>query len=155
MARDEYVVITRSAEETRSLGERIGELLSPGAVLALHGELGAGKTCLVKGLARGLGIDGAVNVSSPSFVIINEYPGRVPLFHFDLYRIHDAREMIDLDWEDYLDRGGVIAIEWAERMQELLPDDHLGVRLEITGERSRKIVFSGVGVAGIADVLRR
>jgi tRNA threonylcarbamoyladenosine biosynthesis protein TsaE len=117
--------------------------VKPGAVLALRGELGAGKTCFVQGLAEGLGIVPPARVSSPSFVIINEYPARIPLFHFDLYRLPDGDELVELGWEDYLERGGVIAIEWAERMEALLPEDCIDIEIEVTGEKSRRITLRG------------
>jgi tRNA threonylcarbamoyladenosine biosynthesis protein TsaE len=142
--------LSSSPEETRDVGARIGARLWPGAVLALHGELGSGKTCLVQGLAEGLGLVPPARVSSPSFVIINEYPARIPLFHFDLYRLPDGRELIELGWEDYLERGGVIAIEWAERMRDLLPADHLRVTMEVTGEKTRRITLHGRGVERFA-----
>ena len=142
----ELVFHSSSPGETRAVGARLGARLRPGAVLALHGELGAGKTCLVQGLAEGLGIVPPARVSSPTFVIINEYPARIPLFHFDLYRLPDGQELIELGWEDYLERGGVIAIEWAERMRDLLPADHLGVTLEVTGEKTRRITLRGKNI---------
>lgn len=142
----ELVFHSSSPGETRAVGARLGARLKPGAVLALHGGLGAGKTCLVQGLAEGLGIRPPARVSSPTFVIINEYPARIPLFHFDLYRLPDGHELIELGWEDYLERGGVIAIEWAERMRDLLPADHLGVTLEVTGEKTRRITLRGKNI---------
>ncbi len=142
----ELVVISRSVDKTRALGVRIGRRLREGAVVALRGELGSGKTCLVQGIAGGLGVAPSACVNSPTFVIINEYDGPIPLYHFDLYRVADGRELIDLGWEDYLDRRGVIAIEWAEKMAPLLPPDHISIDLEVTGETSRRIVISGSDV---------
>lgn len=138
-----HVIISKSAEETRALGVRIGRQLGAGAVIALRGDLGSGKTCMVQGIAAGLGVAPTACVNSPTFVIINEYDGPVPLFHFDLYRLADGNELIDLGWEDYLDSRGVIAIEWAERMGSLLPPDHIGITLEVTGENSRRIIITG------------
>jgi tRNA threonylcarbamoyladenosine biosynthesis protein TsaE len=140
-------LISSSPEGTRAIGKRIGTCIKEGAVLALQGELGSGKTCLVQGIATGLGVDRSVPVNSPSFVIINEYPGPVTLYHFDLYRVHEERELWELGWEEYLARPGVIVIEWAERTGSLLPDDHIRIALEITGESSRRITISGRGVA--------
>jgi tRNA threonylcarbamoyladenosine biosynthesis protein TsaE len=136
-------LISSSPEGTRAIGKRIGTCIKEGAVLALQGELGSGKTCLVHGIAIGLGVDRSVPVNSPSFVIINEYPGPVTLYHFDLYRVHEERELWELGWEEYLARPGVIVIEWAERTGSLLPDDHIRIALEITGERSRRITICG------------
>ena len=137
------MIISNSAEETRALGERIGKRLRAGTVIALRGDLGSGKTCMVQGLAAGLGVAPTACVNSPTFVLINEYDGPIPLYHFDLYRLADGNELIDLGWEDYLDSGGVIAIEWAERMEALLPPDHVSISLEVTGETSRRISISG------------
>jgi tRNA threonylcarbamoyladenosine biosynthesis protein TsaE len=137
------VIISKSVEETRAIGARIGKHLRAGTVLALHGDLGSGKTCMVQGIAAGLGVSSTACVNSPTFVLINEYDGPIPLYHFDLYRLADGSELIDLGWEDYLDSQGVIAIEWAERMGSLLPPDHIGINLEITGESSRRITFTG------------
>ena len=113
--------ITRSTAETELLGARLAEGLEPGDVIAFRGGLGAGKTAFTRGLARGLGI--LEPVTSPTYTIVNEYPqGRLPLFHFDMYRLHDAEELFDLGWEDYLDRGGVCAVEWSENFEEALED---------------------------------
>lgn len=110
---------THSAEETEALGERLGQTLTGGEVFAYLGDLGMGKTAFTRGLARGLGFCG--RVTSPTFTIVNEYEGRIPLFHFDLYRIADEEELFDIGWEDYLCRGGVIAVEWSERIPHALP----------------------------------
>lgn len=111
--------ITHSEAETEALGERIGETVGPGAVLAFTGDLGAGKTAFTRGLARGLGIRD--RVTSPTFTIVNEYDGgRLPLFHFDLYRIGSSDELFDIGWEDYLARDGVCAVEWSENAADAL-----------------------------------
>ena len=113
--------ITHSASETEQLGFRLARRLKPGDVIALRGGLGAGKTAFTRGLARGLGIEDPV--TSPTYTIVNEYPqGRLPLFHFDMYRLRDAEELFDLGWEDYLDRGGICAVEWSENVWEALED---------------------------------
>ena len=137
-------VNSSSEEETRSIGERISKRVKTGAVLAVEGELGAGKTCLIQGIARGLGIDSSIPVNSPSYVIINEYPGPVPLYHFDLYRLHEERELVELDWQDYLGKKGVIVIEWADRISSLLPRGHIRIVMEVTGPNSRLIKFWGL-----------
>jgi tRNA threonylcarbamoyladenosine biosynthesis protein TsaE len=148
---DETVMIISSGpEETRAIGEAMGRRLRGGTVLALHGELGAGKTCLVQGIARGLGVAPSAGVSSPTFVLINEYRGRLPLFHFDLYRLPNGDELIEMGWEDYLDREGVIAVEWAERMGPLMPGEHVSVHIAITGEDTRTITLSGKRVRELA-----
>ena len=113
--------ITRSAAETEQLGAALAARLRPGDVIAFRGGLGAGKTAFTRGVARGLGI--SEPVTSPTYTIVNEYPhGRLPLFHFDMYRLHSAEELFDLGWEDYLDRGGVCAVEWSENVWEALED---------------------------------
>ena len=113
--------ISHNVTETESLGESLGKKLVPGDVLAYYGDLGAGKTAFTRGLARGLGCTG--RVTSPTFTIVNEYEGKVPLFHFDMYRLGDSDELFDIGWEDYLTRGGVCAVEWSERIDDALPPD--------------------------------
>ena len=110
---------SNSPEETEALGEVLGKTLSSGTVIAFTGDLGAGKTAFVRGLARGLGI--AARVTSPTFTIVNEYEGgRLPLFHFDMYRLTSAQELFDIGWDDFLERGGVCAVEWSENVAEAL-----------------------------------
>lgn len=130
---------------TLLLGHRIGELLEPGDILALRGELGAGKTLLVRGIARGLGVPGSVRVTSPTFTIINEYAGRLYLFHLDLYRISGPEEIETLPWQESLFGRGIAAIEWPERLGRLLPSDRMEIEIAITGEESRSISISGRG----------
>ena len=136
-------IITRSALETELLGARLAECLLPGDVIALRGGLGAGKTAFTRGLARGLGI--AEPVTSPTYTIVNEYPqGRLPLFHFDMYRLHDADELFDLGWEDYLDRGGVCAVEWSENVWEALEDPIVvTIERDPADEEVRHITITG------------
>ena len=120
--------LTRSEAETEALGARLAAALSPGMVVAYRGGLGMGKTAFTRGLARGLGYPG--RVTSPTFTIVNEYEGgRLPLFHFDMYRLADAGDLFDIGWEDYLDRGGVCAIEWSEQVPEALPEGTVLVSL--------------------------
>ena len=134
-------VITNSPAETEKVGENLGKVLQPGTVLAYEGDLGAGKTAFTRGLARGLG---AVDmVTSPTYTIVNEYlSGRLPLFHFDMYRLASADDLWDIGWEDYLERGGVCAVEWSENVAEAL-EDAIRVRIEKTGEESRRITMEG------------
>jgi len=120
--------------ETELLGERIGEALEPGMVVALIGELGAGKTMLTKGIARGLGVPGLVH--SPSFTLIHEHVGRLPVYHFDLYRLNTPEELEDLGCDSYFYGTGVTIIEWAEKILKLLPPDHLEIR--IVGENEER-----------------
>lgn len=134
---------TTSAEETRGLARRLGEELRPGDVLVLEGELGSGKTCFTKGLAVGLGLDGPEGVTSPTFVLMNRYPTRVPLFHYDLYRVGGG-ELQTLGFWDHRDEG-VSVIEWGEKASPEQIGPHLRIRFEITGETRRKLHFEPVG----------
>ena len=118
--------LSHNEQETEALGQRLAAALSPGAVVAYRGGLGMGKTAFTRGLARGLGYSG--RVTSPTFTIVNEYEGgRLPLFHFDMYRLEDDDALFDIGWEDYLDRGGVCAVEWSEQVTEALPPDTIRV----------------------------
>lgn len=119
--------LSHSEAETQAIGRKLGRRLKPGTVLAYRGDLGMGKTAFTRGLADGLGCSG--RVASPTFTIVNEYEGPIPLFHFDLYRLPDADALFDIGWEDYLDRGGVCAVEWSERATEALPADTVWVTL--------------------------
>ena len=135
----EQQFLSSSPEETEAIGARLARVLSPGDVVAFSGDLGAGKTAFVRGLARGLEISG--RVTSPTFTIVNEYEGgRLPLFHFDLYRLGSADELFDIAWEDYLARGGVCAVEWSERMEELLEPDAIQVDIRRGMENGQRII---------------
>ncbi len=133
------VVQTRSEAETEATGAALAAGLQPGAVLAMYGDLGAGKTAFVRGLARGLGI--TARVQSPTFTIVNEYEGRLPLFHFDMYRLGSAEELFDIGWEDYLARGGVCVVEWSENVPEAFDGTEYRVTIRKTGESSREITI--------------
>ena len=114
-------ITTHSADETQALGQKLASRLAPGDVIAYFGDLGAGKTAFTRGLAQGLGITDPV--TSPTYTIVNEYlSGRIPLFHFDMYRLSSSDEMFDIGWEDYLSRGGVCAVEWSENVEDALQD---------------------------------
>ena len=132
---------THSPAETEDLGAALGRVLTPGTVIAYRGDLGAGKTAFTRGLARGLGY--ADPVTSPTYTIVNEYlGGRLPLFHFDMYRLRSSDDLWDIGWEDYLDRGGVCAVEWSENVEDAL-EDALTVTIEKLGEESRRITVEG------------
>ena len=137
--------LTNSPEETEKLGEKLAKQLKPGTVLAYRGDLGAGKTAFTRGLARGLGITD--RVTSPTFTIVNEYEGgRLPLFHFDMYRLSSSDELYDIGWEDYLARGGVCAVEWSEIVSDALEENEL-IRVDIKnecGNDDRTITVTGV-----------
>lgn len=136
---------TQGPLETIRLGKRIGRLLHAGDMVALVGELGTGKTHLIKGLAAGAGIRESSYVSSPSFTFIHEYSGKVPFYHIDLYRLGSEREAEDLGLEEYLGRVGITAIEWAEKISFRLHEERLLIRLSYVGEHSRSIEISGIG----------
>ena len=134
---------TFSPEETEQLGEALAQRLEPGDVIAYYGDLGAGKTAFTRGVARGLEV--SEPVTSPTYTIVNEYlRGRMPLFHFDMYRLGSAEELFDIGWEDYLQRGGVCAVEWSENVEEALED---AVRVEIRRDpdhdNRRQIIIDG------------
>ena len=133
--------ITNSPEETEAVGQALGKVLKAGTVLAYEGDLGAGKTAFTRGLARGL--EAADPVTSPTYTIVNEYlSGRLPLFHFDMYRLSSADDLWDIGWEDYLDRGGICAVEWSENVADAL-ENPIRVRIEKLGEESRRITITG------------
>ncbi|HWS43848.1 MAG TPA: tRNA (adenosine(37)-N6)-threonylcarbamoyltransferase complex ATPase subunit type 1 TsaE [Pseudoflavonifractor sp.] len=134
---------SNTVEETEALGARLAEQLTPGAVVAFTGDLGAGKTAFARGLARGLGI--TERVTSPTFTIVNEYEGgRLPLFHFDMYRLGSSEELFEIGWEDYLRRGGVCAVEWSEIVSDALEDGCIQVDISRNGgEDSRVITIEG------------
>ncbi len=114
-------ITTHSADETQALGQKLASRLAPGDVIAYFGDLGAGKTAFTRGLAQGLGITDPV--TSPTYTIVNEYlSGRIPLFHFDMYRLSSSDELFDIGWEDYLSRGGICAVEWSENVEDALQD---------------------------------
>jgi tRNA threonylcarbamoyladenosine biosynthesis protein TsaE len=133
---------SRSVDETRALGERLGALLEPGDVVLLQGPLGAGKTAMTQGIGRGTGSNDLVN--SPTFVLINEYRGRVKLYHVDLYRLEDPDEIAQLDLPGYTSDGALI-VEWPERGAGLLPEEHLHVAIEHDGEGERRITLTAFG----------
>ena len=135
-------IISNSERDTELAGERFGAEVPDGAVVAMYGELGSGKTAFTRGLARGLGYTG--RVTSPTFTIVNEYEGgRLPLFHFDMYRLASADELWDIGWEDYLARGAVCAVEWSENVEGAFYGDEIKVIFEKTGENSRLIRIEG------------
>ena len=136
------IVETHAEEETEALGERLAKCLRAGAVVALYGDLGAGKTAFVRGMARGLDVHEPV--SSPTFTIVNEYPGDPALFHFDMYRLKNAEELYGIGWEDYLDRNGVVVTEWTENVEEAIPADAVRVTIDRTGDSDRRIRIEGM-----------
>ena len=136
--------VTHSPEQTRQLGARLAKALKPGAVVAFTGDLGAGKTAFVSGMAQGLGV--SERVTSPTFTIVNEYEGgRLPLFHFDMYRLGSADELFDIGWEDYLNRGGVCAVEWSENVAEAMETGTIRVSIRREGDENSRVI----GIEGV------
>ena len=142
-ARGREVVVSESPEETQAVGERLGRALAAGAVVACVGELGAGKTCFLQGLARGLGVTSPV--TSPTFVLVNQYRGRVPVYHLDAYRTGSLAEVVDLGVEEMLHGDGVTVIEWADRITGLLPPDAITVTISGLGDEPREIAIEQPG----------
>lgn len=139
-------IVTRSPEETRKAAGGLAELLFPGDVVSLTGDLGAGKTAFVQGAARSLGVSEAV--TSPTFVLVREYRGDVPVYHVDVYRLNRLQEVLDLGFEDLLDPGGVVFIEWGDAIDPLLPPSHLRVEMRVQDEgESRRLSLTGKGPA--------
>ena len=136
------VFISNNEAETEALGARLAEKLPGGSVVAMYGDLGAGKTAFVRGMARGMNL--SCRVSSPTFTIVNEYLGERELIHFDMYRIGGADELFDIGWEDYLSRGAVCAVEWSENVEDAFFGDEIVVRIEKLGDTKRKITVEGV-----------
>ena len=132
--------LSHSTQETEAIGEELAQKLRGGDVLAFTGSLGMGKTAFTRGLARGLGCRG--RVTSPTFTIVNEYEGKTPLFHFDMYRLGSSDELFDIGWEDYLDRGGVCAVEWSENVTEAM-EGAVSVTIDVLGENTRRITILG------------
>ena len=133
--------LSNSPAETEAVGAALGAILAPGTVIAYRGDLGAGKTAFTRGLARGLGY--TEPVTSPTYTIVNEYlNGRMPLFHFDMYRLGSSDDLWDIGWEDYLERGGVCAVEWSENVRDAM-EDAVIVCIQKLGEEKRKITITG------------
>ncbi len=139
----EYRLYSNSPVMTMEIARRMGGLLKPGDVLCLYGELGAGKTCFVQGLARGMGITSRVN--SPTFTIVKEYPGVPPLYHFDVYRLANIEELIDIGFDEYIAGDGVCVIEWADKIETALPADRLDIKLNASSPGEREIVLLAHG----------
>ena len=134
---------TNSPAETEAIGAALGKIIEPGTVIAYRGDLGAGKTAFTRGLAKGLGCTEIV--TSPTYTIVNEYlGGRIPLFHFDMYRLRSSDDLFDIGWEDYLDRGGVCAVEWSENVDDAM-EDAIYITIEKLGEDARRITIEGGG----------
>ncbi len=153
--------VSHSPEQTRNMGETLGRVLASGDLVALIGPLGAGKTVFAQGIALGLDVCPEEYVSSPSFALVNQYKGRLPIFHLDTYRLGDEAEMVALGYEEYFEPDGVAIIEWADKVLGLLPEQYTRIHLEITGENSRAIEIELVGewppqrISAVESALRR
>jgi len=135
----DFDVLTNNASETMSVGEELAGRLRPGDVVALYGNLGSGKTTFTKGIGKGLGVKNPEHINSPTFVLIKEYDGKIPLYHLDLYRLDDFKEIENLAVEEYIYGNGVTVIEWAEKMEGMLPEKRVSVRLNLKGCDKREV----------------
>jgi tRNA threonylcarbamoyladenosine biosynthesis protein TsaE len=138
-------VVTGSALETAALGRRLGALLEPGDFIALMGDLGTGKTEFAKGVAVGVGVDVAIPITSPTFTLLNMYQGRLPFYHFDLYRLAGESDILELGFEEYFYGSGACLVEWAERLQGEMPCDRLAITFSHGGEECRRLLFEPHG----------
>ena len=145
---------TRSSDETEAYGRAIGSLLKPACFLALQGELGGGKTCFTRGVVAAVAPESAHLVASPTYAIMNCYGGKVPVYHFDFYRLAGDDDVIELGFEEYFYGDGVSVVEWSERLTKVLPDDHLTICFEYTGDDQRLITISGSGTESTAIMIR-
>jgi tRNA threonylcarbamoyladenosine biosynthesis protein TsaE len=148
------VVLSRSAAQTEATGRALGSLLHKGAFLALFGDLGGGKTCFTRGVVAALAPESAHLVASPTYAIMNEYPGPLPVYHFDFYRLASGDEIAELGFDDYFQGSGVCIAEWSERLGDRLPPDHLGISFAHDGGDCRRIVFEARG-ADSRDLLAK
>lgn len=152
MNRDPLHLVSLSVDETLAIGRQLGAALAPGHVLALVGPLGAGKTHFVKGLARGAGVDDDRKVTSPTFVLVNEYVGRIPLYHLDAYRLGGETELEALGFDEMITGEAAVVVEWADRVRDSLPPDHLRIVIDVTGPERREFTMTATGPR--SDALR-
>ncbi len=141
---------SHSPEQTVEMGRLLGQLLAPGHVVGLVGELGAGKTCFVQGVSRGLEVDPRVYVSSPTFTLVNEYPGRLTLYHIDLYRLADPDELVEIGLDDYYRGDGACLVEWFDRFPEDVPPHHVELRFEVLDDSRRRLHVKATGEEHLA-----
>ena len=139
----EQLITSNSAEKTEQFGHNLAQQLKPGDVLAFFGDLGSGKTTLIKGICEGLEVE--ADITSPTFTLIHEYSGRLPVYHFDFYRIANSHEVWELGCDEYFYGDGVCLIEWADRVADVLPDDHLRIEIAITGPSEREFQITATG----------
>lgn len=138
------VYITKNEKETEALGAKLAKNIPDGTVVAMYGDLGAGKTAFVRGMAEGMGL--TCRVTSPTFTIVNEYLGDRELIHFDMYRLQSADELFDIGWEDYLSRGAVCAVEWSENVRDAFTGDEISLTIEKLDDKTRKITIEGAEI---------
>ncbi|MFZ0613359.1 MAG: tRNA (adenosine(37)-N6)-threonylcarbamoyltransferase complex ATPase subunit type 1 TsaE [Desulfobacterales bacterium] len=150
MKRLSFDITTHSAAETQALGEKFGRHAAAGTLIALTGTLGSGKTAFTQGLARGLQVPAEYYITSPTFTLINEYQGRLHLYHVDLYRITDPGDIEEIGLHDIMPGAGVTVIEWAERLGGELPPRHVGLHLAIAGDHARRMTITAAGAAAVA-----
>ena len=152
-----FALVLKDPEAAMVFGRTLGRFMSRGGVIALIGELGAGKTTIVKAIAAGLGVPSDVVVCSPSYTLVNEYEGRIPLYHFDLYRLEDSKDVHELGYDEYIEGDGLCVIEWADVAPEVLPGERIEIRIEIIGDKERRVLVTGKGerYAGIVQRLGR
>ncbi len=143
----QLTLLTSSPEETELIGQRLGKQLRRGMFLALSGNLGGGKTCFTRGIVASIAPESAELVSSPTFAIMNEYPGQIPVYHFDFYRLSGSSEIIELGFEEYFDGDGVCIAEWAERIDDLLPTGQISILFEYLDDNRRRLTFQASGEA--------
>ena len=143
MKRDHVTVYSHSEEETQAIGAIMGSIMTAGDIIGLSGELGAGKTCIARGIAKGMGISRHYHITSPTFTLINEYPGQVPLYHMDMYRLSDSSDANDVGYYDYLGGKGIVVVEWAEKIADALPAHAFHITIEHCDESGRKLDIEG------------
>ena len=134
-------MMTKSVEETMLAGEKLAKKLKPGDVVALYGNLGSGKTTFTKGIGKGLGVKKPAHINSPTFVLIKEYEGKMSLYHLDLYRLGDLKEIENLAIEEYIYGNGITVIEWAEKIKCILPEKHISVKFKVKGDNKREVII--------------
>lgn len=145
---------TGTPEETEALGASLGRLLGPGDLVTLSGELGGGKTCFVRGVVSSAAPEALAMVASPTFAILNEYPGDCPLLHYDCYRLRSCHDAIELGLEDHLNGSGICLIEWPDRITEILPENRIEITFEYTGESGRRIIFTPFGTRASEQIIQ-
>lgn len=143
MQHDHVTVYSHGEEETLTIGTIMGMILKAGDVVGLSGELGVGKTCITRGIAHGIGVSRHYHITSPTFTLVNEYPGRIPLYHMDMYRLCDSSEVHEVGFDDYLEGKGVVVVEWAEKIADMLPAHAFHVVIEHCNENKRKLGIEG------------